>query len=97
MLLALMTIISQKSESTIEGAVEQLTLRLDNNSIFTGKKLEAKTIQVATESYSKAIIFASNTITIDATGKSEIQLFGDQKIEIKRFTDNAVLMKKSLK
>ncbi len=36
-------------------------------------------------------------LILEASGKSEIEVYGDQKIDLKRFVDNAVLMKKTTK
>lgn len=87
----------QKSTATIEGDVDNLKLRLDNNANFDGKNLTANTTEVTSESYTNAAINVKNKVIINASGKSEIQLYGDQKIEITRFTENAVLMKKTLR
>lgn len=87
----------QKSEALIDGDVESAKLRLDNNAEFSGKMLNLKNAELTCEAYSKISLNVRNTLSIDASGKSEIQLFGDQKIEMKRFVDNAVLMKKPTK
>lgn len=87
----------QKSSATIEGDVNILKLRLDNNSDFIGNKLTANSLQIFSDGYSNAKVLVKNTITIDAAGKSEIEISGDPKIDIKRFTDNATLKKKALK
>ncbi|MEI7508300.1 MAG: DUF2807 domain-containing protein [Flavobacterium sp.] len=87
----------QKSEAIIEGEVESAKLRLDNNAEFSGKMLNLKNAELTCEAYSKISLNVKNTLSIDASGKSEIQLFGDQKIEMKRFVDNAVLLKKPTK
>lgn len=87
----------QKSEATVNGDVEIGKFRLDNNSNLTGKTLNVKNADVTCEAYTNVSITVKNTIAIDASGKSEIQLYGDQKIDMKRFTDNAVLIKKPTK
>ena len=87
----------QKSEATVEGDSDTLKLRLDNNANFIGKNLIIKTAELKTEAYTNASIQVKSTISIDAVGKSEIELYGDQKIELKKFTDSAVLKKKPLK
>jgi len=87
----------QKSSATIEGDVNILKLRLDNNSDFIGNKLTANSLQIFSDGYSNAKVQVKNTIAIDAAGKSEIELSGEPKIDIKRFTDNATLKKKALK
>ena len=87
----------QKSEATIEGEIQNIKLRLDNNANFTGKKLVTKTAKIKTEAYTNASLQILNSVVIDATAKSEIELYGDTKIEIKQFTDSAVLKKKPVK
>src|SRR5690606_33977336 len=59
----------QKSSAEIEGDVIDLTLRLENNANFVGKKLTAANCTLAIDSYAKCSIFADKTITIDASGK----------------------------
>jgi len=87
----------QKTTAAIEGDIIDLKLRLDNNASFTGKNLTAKNAEITTESYAAGSIMVTAKAVIDASGKSEIQLFGDPKIEIKKFADNASLLKKTLK
>ena len=88
----------QKSSAEIEGDIVNLKLRLDNNTDFTGKKLTAKNALIETSGYSKSNIMVSNIVTIDASGNSEIELYGaPTKIEMKRFIESASLMKKQLK
>ena len=87
----------QKSSADVEGDILDLKLRLDNNTDFTGKKLTAKTALVETAGYAKTSINISNIATIDATGNSEIELFGEPKVEVKHFSDSAMLKKRPLK
>jgi len=87
----------QKSTAVIEGDIVDLKLRLDNNANFTGKNLSAKTAEIITEAYATGSILVTEKAALDVSAKSELQLFGDQKIEIKRFTDSAVIMKKPTK
>ncbi len=85
--------IYQKSRANIEGDVTNAKIRVDNNAIFTGNKLTAKNAIVISENNSKATINAVETATIEAGDKSEIKLIGNPKIEIKKFTEEAKLMK----
>jgi len=87
----------QKSNATIEGDVTNLKLRLDNNSDFVGSKLTAVNAQIFAEGYANGKINVKTNVALDIAGKSEIQLYGEPKIEIKRFADNATLMKKPTK
>jgi len=87
----------QKSKAVLEGDVTNAKIRLDNNALFTANNLVIKNAELLAESYSNCIINVNTIISIDASGNSEIQLYGDQKIEMKRFSDNAVLSKKPTK
>jgi len=87
----------QKSKAVLEGDVTNANIRLDNNSSFIANNLDIKTAELLAESYSNCSINVNANISIDASGQSEIQLYGDPKIEIKRLTDNAVLRKKPTK
>lgn len=84
----------QKATATIEGIAEKATIRLDNNSVFTGTKFTLKDANVTAEGSAVATILADTTITIAAGDKSEISLFGDPKIELTRFSEEAKLIKK---
>ena len=84
----------QKSNATIEGDATNAILRLDNNSNLTGNKLILKNADVTTESYSNCSLNVITAVIIDATNKSEIQLLGTPKIEIRKFADEAKLIKK---
>lgn len=88
----------QKSYAEVEGDVIDLKLRLDNNTDFTGRKLTAKNATLEVGSYTKTNITVTENITIDASGDSEIELYGAPlKIDIKNFTDTSVLRKKVIK
>jgi hypothetical protein len=87
----------QKSKATLEGDVDNANIRLDNNAIFTGNNLVIKNAELLAESYSNCSINVNTNIIIDASGNSEIEIYGDQKIELKRFVDNPTLRKKPTK
>lgn len=88
--------IYQKSTATVEGDAALAKIRLDNNSNLTAKKLIATDMELIAESYSNAIVNATKNISITATGKSEIQLYGAPKVNMINFADNATLYKKQL-
>ena len=87
----------QKATAVVEGDVAELKLRLDNNSEFTGMNLIAKTAELVAEGNSTTSLNVVTNAVIEASGKSEIQFYGDAKIELKKFTENTVIMKKALK
>lgn len=84
----------QKSDATIEGDANNAIIRLDNNATLKGNKLTIKNADVTTEGYSNCSLNTTTSVIIDAANKSEIQLLGTPKIEIRKFTDEAKLIKK---
>lgn len=87
----------QKAKATIEGDVIDMKLRLDNNSTFNGNKLTAKNVAVVAEGYTNCSLFAETSLSIEASGNTEIQLFGEPKIDMKGFAGSATLHKKATK
>lgn len=88
----------QKSKAILEGDVTNTgIIRLDNNVVLTAEKLAIKNAQLTAEGYSDCSINVNTNLILDASGNSEIRLYGDQKIEMKKFADNASLDKKPTK
>ena len=84
----------QKSTAVIEGDAAEAKVRVDNNASFTGRKFTAKAMQLTAEGYTTCNVNALETISIAASGKAEIQLFGKPKVEVTNFADSAVIYKK---
>lgn len=84
----------QKSEANIEGDATNAIIRMENNSNFNGKKLSIKNVDLTAESSSSCSINTLTSIIINAGDKSSIQLYGNPKIEITKFSEEAKLFKK---
>lgn len=84
----------QKSKAEIEGNTKDAKMRLDNNSLLTAKKLVISDLELIIENYAKCFINVSDSFLLMASGKTEIELLGDSKIQISKFTNNATLYKK---
>ncbi|MFH7018115.1 GIN domain-containing protein [Flavobacterium sp. FlaQc-47] len=84
----------QKATANIEGIADKATIRLDNNSVFNGTKFTLKESNLTTEGSSAATVLAGTSISIAAGDKSEVSLFGNPKIELTRFSEEAKLIKK---
>jgi hypothetical protein len=84
----------QKSTANIEGSTTNAVFRLDSNSHLIANKLTVKNIDLTSEGYSNSAVYAETSIIISASDKSEIQLFGEPKIEMRKFVDEAQLLKK---
>lgn len=84
----------QKAKAVVEGDVIDMKLRLDNNTNFNGKKITAKNMALIAEGNSYCTVLVQKTMSIEASGTTEIQLFGEPKIDLKKFIDSATLYKK---
>jgi hypothetical protein len=85
----------QKSDARIEGDVMTAKMRLDNESKLIASKLVVKNMTIKTEGSSSAEINSLVTIAIEASNKSEIDLYGNAKIDLIKFADEAKLLKKN--
>jgi len=84
----------QKATAAIEGIAEKATIRLDNNSVFTGTKFTLKEANVTVENYAVGSVLADTTISIALGDKAELSLFGSPAITLTRFSEEAKLFKK---
>jgi hypothetical protein len=84
----------QKAEAEIEGDAQIAKIRLDNNSSLVAKKFTVKDMELVAESYTKCSVNAQKSIEISASGKTEIDLLGEPKVDLKVFTNSAILAKK---
>lgn len=88
------TTLYQRANANIEGASETAKLDLDNNTQFNGKNFTINTCEVVCEISSDAYLEVLDNITIDASGSSSINLYGNPKIIINKLTDTTKLQKK---
>ncbi|AWM14352.1 DUF2807 domain-containing protein [Flavobacterium sediminis] len=84
----------ENSEAEIEGDAAQAKIRLDNSASLTSDNLTLKQLDLTVEGYVKTRVNVIDQITISASGKAEIELYGQPKIEMVQFTNNATLYKK---
>lgn len=87
----------QKTVAVLEGDVNELKLRMDNSSSFTGKNLTTKNAIGILEGSSMGILNVTTLASLELFGKTECYLYGDSPVELKQFKDQAMLFKKSLK
>ena len=85
----------QKSKAEIQGDCTDMKLRLDNDAEFDGKKMASKTLELTAEAKSNCKVNTNGDLAVSASGKAEIEIYGQPKIEIKKFADEATLKKKS--
>ena len=85
----------QRANAVIEGTITNLNLRADNNSQLNGTNFTTTTCTVLAELDCNVYLEVLDAITIDASGASEIYLFGNPKITINTFTGTVKLQKKA--
>lgn len=84
----------QKSNAVVEGDIIDFKLRMDNYAEFNGRKLTAKTASLIVEADSKNYVNATSNLILEASGKAQTNFYGEAKVDLKKFTDQAVLFKK---
>lgn len=84
----------QNASAKIEGDAANGTIRVDNGSKLTADKLNIKKLTILSEGSSVAAINALETVAIEAYNKSEIDLYGNAKIDLRNLTEEAKLIKK---
>lgn len=84
----------ENAAATIEGDAVNGRLRFDNGAAFTGSKFTVKNMELVAEGYSKCDVMVNETLTITASGKAEIGLYGLPKIVMEKFENSATLNKK---
>ena len=83
----------EKAKAEIEGDAAIANIRLDNSSEFKAKKLAVTEMNLKTEMNSYCEINVKDKVLISATGKSQVELLGDAKVELPVFRDTARLQK----
>jgi hypothetical protein len=88
--------IYQRANATIEGSSKISKLRLDNSGVFSGKGYTIENANLFIESTSDATIRITKELHLEASGTTEIYVYGEPKIHLKTFTGSAKLQKKEL-
>jgi len=84
-----------KSNAVIEGDAENSRIRIDNNATFESKNFTVKNTKLTTIDAAKASINATVEAIIEASGKSEVYFYGNGKVVLEKFLDNAAIIKRS--
>lgn len=84
----------QRSDAIIEGYVDDVNIRTDNNAQFIGKNLTVKTATVSAEISSDITLETIDSIVLEASGSSSINIYGNPKITVNRLTDTSKIQKK---
>ena len=84
----------QRANAKLEGTLETTQLRVDNSSVFSGKEFLTKTCNLIADMSGSATIRVNESITIEATGNSEVYLYNEPKITLTKFGGNSKLQMK---
>ena len=86
----------QSAYAKFEGEVEHLNLTTITSSNFTAKNLTVNTCNAVTEDSSDATIQVINELTLETSGTSDVNIYGDPEITITKFKDTSTIHKKEL-
>lgn len=84
----------QRANANIDGIADNSIIRIDNSTSFNGKTFTTKTCELITDLSSSASLGVTDSITIEASGSSEIYLYNTPKITLSKFIGTAKLQKK---
>ena len=85
----------QRASIDIEGTAVNSIIRVDNSSNFDGSNFTTTNCQLICDINSDVYIDVVESIQIEASGSSEVYLYGEPQITILKFTDTAKLQKKT--
>jgi len=88
--------LKDKATLELEGMSDYLNAMARDNTNFKGRNFNVKESHIITKNNSELSIQAFDKITIEASEKSEIELYGNAKIELEKFADQTKLHKKEL-
>lgn len=85
---------TERTDLELKGNAQTATINLNDNAEFKGRAFDADTITIVGRESASIIVSADEQITIDLADKSELQLYGEPKIIIERFSGSAKLLKR---
>ena len=84
----------QKSSAIIEGDSDNSIIRIDNLAELNAIKFNSKTSDLTIEGKANCSLLVENNFILDANDNTEISIYGNPKIEIRKFSGEAKLLKK---
>jgi hypothetical protein len=84
----------QKATATIEGDSDNSIIRIDNLAELNASKFNSKTSDLTIEGKANCSLLVENNLILDANDNTEINVYGNPKIEIRKFSGEAKLLKK---
>ena len=84
----------QKSSAILEGDSDNSIIRIDNLAELNAIKFNSKTSDLTIEGKASCSLVVENNFILDANDNTEISIYGNPKIEIRKFSGEAKLLKK---
>ena len=84
----------QRADAKLEGDAINLFLNIDNSCEFNGTKLTGKNAKLFISNRAEAEIDVTDDLELSASGTSKVSIYGDPKINLTKFSDEAILYKK---
>jgi len=84
----------QKSSAIIEGDSDNSIIRIDNLAELNAIKFNSKTSDLTIEGKANCSLLVENNFILEANDNTEISVYGNPKIEIRKFSGEAKLLKK---
>jgi hypothetical protein len=85
----------QKSVAVIEGDAVAGAFRIDNTAEFNGRKFAVKNLDLTAEGYTKCTVMCTETLSLSASGKTEVSLYGaPTTFTVKKLANSATIFKK---
>ena len=84
----------QKSSAILEGDSDNSIIRIDNLAELNAIKFNSKTSDLTIEGKANCSLLVENNFILDANDNSEISIYGNPKIEIRKFSGESKLLKK---
>ena len=86
----------QRADAKIEGDAEYVNIRADNSSNFVGKNLTANSCDLICDLNSDVYVNAVESLSIEASGNSEVYIYNTPKIILNKFIETSKLHKKEM-
>ncbi len=83
----------QKATVTLKGKAKHFTTKAVNSTKILSSNLKVKKAAVEADNHSLVYVNVSSELTVKASGKSKIHIYGKPDIELKTFKDSAILFK----
>ncbi|WP_034059615.1 GIN domain-containing protein [Lacinutrix jangbogonensis] len=84
----------QRAYAKIEGHSKSLTVSTDNSTVLKANKLATNSCVLITEGRADVHVKVKENLIIEGSGTTETYIYGNPKMELVRFEDEAILRKK---